>query len=521
MKSHCQILWKSAALLCLVRSCQSFAGVETASLFIANLRDTPSIFSNEGHPCRTKCMFTLSMTATSNNKSSSRTKRQQSKPSRSAAAASNDISTTAQNNNNNDYILQDEHGSINRELAEQFYVWEQAKRRRNHLEPLDFSMRSGLRWVQEAAMKEIAGATSISSNSRMQQKNHQQQQQQQQQSSSLYSDLVQEGLSALLQAMSTYDTSHEQTSWEHYAKAHIRKAMTKSLEQEQHLIWIPQAVQRVVQQARMVHKALLRKLESTQKQDESTSKPVVVTLEMVAKRLNMNVNELQDYLQWYSRYANTKSRSVVSLESTVEISHPTLDDSDPHFVDIDDWEWKQGYHRDILHDVNGKSRSAKSGKRSKSENDDEKDDAMDILEYLDDYRETEGDDDAWIQEHEQVAGLLQDVIPDKEEQNDSVLEGSTSLDDDVLAEVIRENLGSFLQTNLSPDELTIVQMTFGLEGRQPASFRQMASELKLQDKADAVQLLERALDKLRTAFRLRYLEPQDDSDDDDLWTESV
>ena len=376
---------------------------------------------------------------------------------------------------------------MNRELAEQFYKWEQDKRRRKSLEPLDFSMRTGLRWVHEAATNQLSrstGTTASSSNTV---------------ESALYSDLVQEGLSALLQAMSTYDTSRVDESWDDYAQRRIAKAVTKSLEQEEHLIRLPQAVRKVIGTAREAYRVL---------RGRDQTKPV--TLDMVAKQLGMSPNELEEYLQWYNRYTNTKSSSVVSLESTVEISHPMLDDSDPHFVDVDDWE--RGHHGSML-DAS-KTRSGKATQRGAETND-----AMDILEYLDDYRETEGDDDAWIQEHEQVAGLLQDVIPDKEDARKSLMD--PTLDDDVLADVIRENLGSFLQTNLEPNELRIVQMTFGLEGRQPASFRQMASELKLQDKGQAVQLLETALDKLREAFRERYLEPHDDLQEDDMGTESV
>jgi DNA-directed RNA polymerase sigma subunit (sigma70/sigma32) len=464
------------------------------SPFIASARRNnrePSAKSSISHSCRSSASSVLSMTATSNNKSSRTTPIQK--------------STETHHDN---YIFQDTHGSINRELAEQFYVWEQNKRKCNQLEPLDFSMRAAVRLVHEAAMRQL---------SRRNDNPLTMEQQQQQQQSSLYSELVQDGLSALLEAMSTYDATRESCSWEDYAQACIQKAMAKSLEQAEHLIQIPHAVQRVVQKAREIYRTLSQQQTELQHSQDSAM-PRVVTVDMVAKRLHMATSELEDYLKWYNRYVRTRSSSVIPLESTVEISHPMLDDANPQFVNIDDWERRQGYHRPLLGDYR-KSRNIDERKYGTNSLGDEEDDATDILEYLDEYQETEGDDDAWIQEHEQVAGMLQDIIPDKEEQYKELLE--PSLEDDVLADLIRENLGSFLQTNLSSNELAIVQMAFGLEGRQPASFRQMASELKLQDKSQAVRLLERALTKLRTAFQQRYFEPHDDDSDDTLETESV
>jgi len=138
---------------------------------------------------------------------------------------------------------------------------------------------------------------------------------------------------------------------------------------------------------------------------------------------------------------------------------------------------------------------------------------MDILEYLDELPKKDGDGQEWLVEHEQISGLLQDILPDTEP-------SEQPSDVEILIAMIRENLGPILQSSLDPVELAVVQMTFGLEGRQPASFRQMAAALNLADKAEARAVLQRALGKLRATFQQMYLEPHGLADDL-LDTESV
>jgi RNA polymerase sigma factor (sigma-70 family) len=373
---------------------------------------------------------------------------------------------------NNRLIFQDSSGTINRQLAESLWDWEQEHRKRKQLPPLKSSVRAGLRWVHEAVEQAL-------------QQNHPRRHHHQQQE---YSDLVQEGLGALMEAMSQFDEKKHTAGWETYARTHIQRVITTALDRDEHPIRLPPVVRKVVNQARAARLELLNKYQT------SSNPNRVITVDMIAKHIKIEPEQLKKYLQWYNRY--TSSSNAMPLESTVEILHPMLEDSGPHFVDIDDWESQQSHL--LIHNGPGD------------------DDVLIQDYYLDEPLETEGDDDAWIQEHAQIAGRLQDMIPDSKTTTEP-----KSFDDRVLEDLIRENLGSFLHSNLKEDELTVVQMAFGLEGRQPASFRQMAAALNLADKKDASQLLEQALSKLRQAYKDRYLEPHDVEGDDEFGTESV
>jgi DNA-directed RNA polymerase sigma subunit (sigma70/sigma32) len=427
---------------------------------------------------------------------------------------------------------------VNRELAERIYRWEQDQRQRKQLPPLGFSVRASLRWVHEAVLSELDASSSSNSSSNQKKKVNDD-------ADSLYSDLVQEGLSALLQAMSTYDSnkgssSNGKSDWEAYARSHIQTAIQASSVHEEderrspRRASLPPILQRVMQEANEARRELEEEKKRQRQQQQGNGNPdspVVVTLAMVADRLDMPADQLKDYLQWwYQNHRRQRQRSdqqrrrtnMLSVDRTMEISHPHLEDSGPIFVDVEDWERMQNYDillQEVSQTYANPSQNSPQGRQQQLVWNDE--DPLVIRSYLDESVATEGDDQQWIQQHQEIAGRLQDVIPDTEamvaedERDQVASSASVTMDnnDDILADMIRENLGSFLQTHLTDSELTVVQMTFGLEGRQPASFRQMASELNLEDKTQAAQLLEQALDKLRAAFRQRYLEPQEETDE--------
>jgi len=106
---------------------------------------------------------------------------------RSMTAANEDRSAASEN------ILEDSKGHINRELAERIWNWEQEHRSEKNLPKVEYSVRAGLRLV-DSMVGEILRERS-SNNSRISDENN----------SNVHSDLIQEGLTALLMdAMSHY-----------------------------------------------------------------------------------------------------------------------------------------------------------------------------------------------------------------------------------------------------------------------------------------------------------------------------
>lgn len=343
--------------------------------------------------------------------------------------------------NNNKSILQQDNGNINRELAERIWNWEQEHRKNQALPKLEYSVRSGLRLVDSTAQSVLL---QLPANRR----------------TSLYSDLVQEGLNALLDALSHYRRADSE-GFESYARNHIRKQLIQTLDQDTAVVRLPRRVKALLQHAKAVAKDWRK---------QTGKNPTIAQL---ASKMNVPTERLQDYLQ-------LAKRETISVESTVEISHPMLEDSMPAYRDQDVWELRQGLLLDNGHVVKRETL---------------------VEDYLDEMMSREGDDDSWIQEQEQVAGRLQDMIPDD----------SPSPDDEALAEMIRNNLSNFLTTTLEPNELRIIRMTFGMGEAKPMSRKKMAEVLSITPEAVS-KLLSGALIKLRKAYTSRYVEPYLDDD---------
>lgn len=355
--------------------------------------------------------------------------------------------TDANTSLTNDNILEDSSGSINRELAERIWNWEQERRSEAHLPKLDFSVRAGLRLVDELASEAARGRGSVGATS--------------------YSDLVQEGLFALLDAMAQYTDASG--GFEKFARKLIRRQLRMSIQSDSD-VRLPRSVRSVVRHARQVAQQLRRDGERPK-------------LAAVAKAMNMDSQRLQDYLQL--------AQSTVSMESTVEVSHPMLEDAAPAYRDQEDWELKQGFLLDTGHET----------RRDQI-----------VEDFLDESMDREGDDDAWIQQQEQVAGRLQDMIPDDSE---------PSPDDQALADMIRADLSDFLTSTLiDPDAIDIVRMAFGLDAGEPMTVPQMADALNLEEE-DVERLLTDSMDKLRTSYMNRYVEPYLEDDSEDYVIDSV
>ena len=388
------------------------------------------------------------------------------------------ISSSNDDDNDDNNILEDSAGHINRDLAEKIWSWEQERRKSEQLPKLEYSVRSGLRLVDslvEDIMRKKSPQGSRRSSSQLQQ-----------------SDLVQEGLSALLDAMSHY--RHENVSgddFESYARRHIRQQLALFLDEGAgRPLKLPQAVQTVVRQA---HRLMSERLRQQRRHDDdnnttsTTTTAAPPTWASVAQELHLPLERLQTYL----RLARTTSRAL-SMESTVEILHPsTLDDST--FADQDEWELRQGLLLDDGHSVR-------------------KDQV--ISEYLDEMVEQEGDDQAWVLQQEQIAGPLPELIPDDEE---------PSPDDLILQELIRTDLSNFLTNSLSPQQVAVVRLVFGLQEDSssgtggPQTSRQTARALGIPEE-QVPKILEAALEKLRASYNARFVggsQYDNDGDDDD------
>lgn len=331
-------------------------------------------------------------------------------------------------------ILEDSTGHINRELAERIWNWEQEHRNEQNLPKLEYSVRSGLRLVDKTARDALRGT------------------------SERYSDLVQEGLSALLDAMSRY-RNDDSDGFEKFAQQHIQRQLAQSMDEDTSPVRLPKSVRSLLKEAKRVAKVM---------REESGEAP---TLSELAGSMNIPLKRLQDYMHWAKRGSGT-----LSMESTVEISHPMLEDSLPAYRDQDQWELRQGLLLDNGHAVDREEL---------------------VEEYLDEMMQREGDDDAWIQQQEQVAGRLQDIIPDTED---------SSPDDEAIVDMIRNDLSQFLTSTLDADELKAVRLAFGLDTGKAVSYKEIATYMNM-DEGDISKILARGIQKLRASYSSRYVEP--------------
>lgn len=105
-------------------------------------------------------------------------------------------------------LLEDRKGHINPELAQRIYKWEQEQRLNKNLPHLEHSTRDGLRWVLNLVNKLNRSNPNAPSNE------------------DKHEDLVQEGVIALMQAMTNYeDQARPQQSFESFAKDSILRAL--------------------------------------------------------------------------------------------------------------------------------------------------------------------------------------------------------------------------------------------------------------------------------------------------------
>jgi RNA polymerase sigma factor (sigma-70 family) len=402
-------------------------------------------------------------------------------------------------------ILEDSVGRVNRDLAERIWNWEQERRDSSQLPRLEYSVRSGLKLVSKLAaeLRQLSKFAHRVSDP---------------------SDLVQEGLVALLDAIGSYPGS-DPAEFERFASRRIQESLARSLQQHDTTSpsppagvgafeviprqSLPRSVQRTLQRAQQVAKELtgprtLSRVASEMDMAPERLRDCIELASSVRRQDQIGSSEASMHRPSRQHRQNagpTFPKAMLSFESTVEISNPQLQDS-VEYRDQDEWELWQGL---LLDDGRGSIRRDEL-----------------VEDFVDETLHDEGDDDSWIR-HQQNAGRLQDLIPDTstETNNDRSRSGSgfglePSVDDDMaLVELIRGDLSSFLSDTLTEQEQQIVQMAFGLtESREPpTSQSRIAAALGL-DKGVVSKALAQAIAKLRVAYRTRYVEPYSDDNDD-------
>jgi len=333
-------------------------------------------------------------------------------------------------------ILEDRDGHINRDLAERIWAWEQLRREAQNLPKVQYSIRSGLRLVDRLVNELAQGNERVRS------------------------DLIQDGIAALLDSMSVFRRQRIEdvpfSDFESFAKRRIRKALKEALSQDAgQPIPVPEEVRYAVTEAKRIFL------------DRRNRGGPSVSWSNVADELSIPLDTLKAYLRLGSK------SSSVSLESTVEIANPLLEDR-ISYRDQQEWESTSGMLLD-------------GGKTVRSDEV--------VQEYIDFH---EGDDEAWVQET-QVAGLLSDVIPDKTQ---------PSADDLVLKELIRTDVSNFLEQALDPVEIRIIRLTFGLDSGQPQRLRHTADQLNMETH-EVDRVLRASIDKLRDSYKARFVDDED------------
>eukprot|EP00581_Thalassiosira_minuscula_P018091 CAMPEP_0183711764 /NCGR_PEP_ID=MMETSP0737-20130205/7172_1 /TAXON_ID=385413 /ORGANISM="Thalassiosira miniscula, Strain CCMP1093" /LENGTH=435 /DNA_ID=CAMNT_0025940331 /DNA_START=195 /DNA_END=1505 /DNA_ORIENTATION=+ len=319
-------------------------------------------------------------------------------------------------------ILDDGHGHINANLAQAIYEWETAHND-GHANILknQFSSRDGLRLVDELAREILSSLIDTNDDN-----DDDNEDGAARKSGISYSDLVQEGMIALLRALSTYDNykSHKSSNsnnvqkklsnFEEYAKDAIHSSFLHYLATSSRPIRLPLQLQVTLQKANAAADKLRTKL---------NKEPSLV---QVAKEVNVKPEQLALYRKLY-RGLVSRAEAFVSVEDGMEVYDPTLAGVG----------MGTGVHARKDFDVVGGSTSMTAGGGS----------GKSAL--------GNSQEDNWERDPpERSVTPLRDVLTDKEEINNPLSYTHH--------ELLNEELEHFLEEMLSPEELTIIQLRFGL-----------------------------------------------------------
>ena len=378
------------------------------------------------------------------------------------------------NNNNDEFrpnsILDDGHGNVNGNLAATLWDWEQQHRETAKLPKLSFSTRRGLRLVDE-----IVQSMEASPRGRQLLKKN---------DDAIRTDLVQEGVIALMDALNEYREIQQQSApskdnskqkngkpgkaetlklledqnlqFEAYARPILTERLWSTLDQTTRPVQLPESESNLWKHIQIVRPQLQSELGGR----APTTEELAARLELPAETLKLLM---------------ASKRGTLSMESTVEIKTPDSleDQTTPQFTDQDEWEKQEGHLLD-------------TGEKIIS------DELVD--EYQDEMYQYEGDDEMWIHNN-QIQGPLREVIPDS----------GPSPDDLALSDMIRHDVGEFLTKTLTEEEVRVVRMSFGLDAGDPLRWKEIANALGVET-SEAKDLLQGALEKLQATYRSNYVE---------------
>lgn len=383
-------------------------------------------------------------------------------------------------------ILEDGHGHINSNLAQAIYEWEVAH---NGQQDHQFSSRDGLRLVDEL-VREIL--TSLGENEIGESSNYESKKA----SDISYNDLVQEGMFALLRAMSTYDnykvhtTANNMSTFREYAKQSIQSSLLHFLAHSSRPIRLPLSLQTTLQTANIAAKKLRKIL---------GKEPSLV---QVAKEVEIAPEQLALYRKLY-RSMVSRVGTFVSMEDGMEVYDPTLagvgggtgfrsrrDMDSMMMVNVEGN--NDGTKREEKN--LGGSSSSTSNNINNNNNNDERD-----LLHLN------SQEDDWTREPpERTVAPLRDILTDTEEINNPLSYTHHF--------ILNEELNEFLNETLTEEELTVIQLRFGLLDSKHGGKGWTTNEIGVRmemDREDVVRVATGALEKLRKGAATNWEEDND------------
>ncbi|KAK1738458.1 RNA polymerase sigma factor [Skeletonema marinoi] len=353
-------------------------------------------------------------------------------------------------------ILEDGDGHINSALASAIYEWETA-----HTQTApgsikkEFSTRDGLRLVDELAREVL---DSLESNNDDDGKK----------STISYNDLVQEGMIALLRAMSTYTNytslgtkNKSINTFEQYAKEAIHSSFLQFLATTSRPIRLPASLQTTLEAANTAAKYLRNKL---------GKEP---SLAQVAKEVNVNPEQLALYRKLYRKMVG-RVGTFVSMEDGLEVYDPSL----------------AGYVGNGL-----RARSDSDAVSSSDETDASSTTSTTPADVPSTLLQLNTQEDDWTrQPPERSVAPLRDVFTDTEEINNPLSYTHHF--------ILNEELNQFLCETLSTVELEVIQLRFGLVdskyGGRGWSAQDIGERVGM-EREEVVKVASVALEKLRQA----------------------
>eukprot|EP00578_Thalassiosira_sp_NH16_P006543 CAMPEP_0181106344 /NCGR_PEP_ID=MMETSP1071-20121207/16482_1 /TAXON_ID=35127 /ORGANISM="Thalassiosira sp., Strain NH16" /LENGTH=448 /DNA_ID=CAMNT_0023189745 /DNA_START=40 /DNA_END=1387 /DNA_ORIENTATION=- len=383
-------------------------------------------------------------------------------------------------------ILDDGRGHVNGDLARAIYAWEVEHSNDRSFPWVDaitgrFSTRDGLRLVDELA-REISSSLAANGDGGGNDDDS---------AGISYSDLVQEGMVALLRAMSTYDNyrSHNispssssastAASFEEYARRSIHSSLLHFLAHSSRPIRLPLSLQTALSDAEVAADRLRRKLDGKEP-----------TLAQVATEVGIIPAQLALYRKLNRSMASRGGNgggAFVSVEDGMEVYDPTL---------AGVGEGSSGLH--ARRDLDTNSRTAEAATPSMS--------TPSSLVRLN------SQEDDWTREPpERAVAPLREALADTEEINDPL--GHTH------HRIVNEELDLFLQETLSEEELTVIQLRFGLVDSKHGGKGWTAGEIGLGWGEDVAGLAGEALEKLRKAAAESGNWDNADDDNNDAYVE--